>query len=315
MSHLKKFAAAGMTLTMVVGLLPVTAMAAHYNEWVKKSDGYWYYYDGNGHKVKNESQYCADDYCFYLLNGKGQRVTAKGLTKTTKIYTNFGDAIKFSRSYYVQEGGALLTSSWKKISGKWYYFDFYGEMRKAETARKGYDENGNDKYYLLGNDGKMVTKKGWYKAKDTTVDIYSGKKLTDVCYYYVQSDGSVVRNGVKKIGGKYYAFYLEGAMVQNDTYTSRSGKVYLYGDSGARIKKTGWASVKVTQESTVYDARSVYTYKYYIDKDGSVHIGWKKIKGKWYYFDHHMYRNTKTTRIDSGKTYIFDKNGVCINHG
>ena len=317
MSHLKKFAAAGITLTMVVSMLPATAMAAHYNEWVKKSDGYWYYYDSYGHKVKNATQYSNEDSCYYLLDSKGHRVTKKGLATITSFKTNYGDKIKYKRSFYVQTGGALLTYSWKKISKKWYYFGSEGEMVKGSAKYKEYDEKtGTSKYYLLGNDGKMVTKQGWYKAKYTYVDTYSGNKSTYNYYYYVKKDGSV-QTGVKKIGGKYYAFSSNGIMVQNDTYYSNSGKLYLYGDSGARIKKAGWATVKSTNTYKYISGSSkyVYTYKYYINKDGSVYTGWKKIKGKWYYFDHSMYRSQKASYIESGKTYIFNKKGVCINHG
>jgi len=316
MAHLKKFVAAGMTLTMVVGLLPVTAMAAHYNEWVKKSDGYWYYYDDEGHKVKNESRYSSEDGCYYLLNSKGQRVTAKGLTTTTKFYTHYGDKIKYKRTYYVKEGGALVTYAWKKISGKYYYFQSDGTMYKGGTQFRDYDENGNSKYWLLGNDGKRVTAKGWYKAKHTYIDS-DGDVYKYEDYYYVLSDGSVAINCVKKIGGKYYAFGYGGTMVKNATYMSPSGKVYLYGDNGARIKKAGWATVKETHEypSAYGPSKYVYTYKYYIKKDASVTVGWKKIKGKWYYFDYQMLRRTKASYIESGKTFIFNNSGVCINHG
>lgn len=326
MAHLKRFAAAGMTLTMVACLLPVTAMAAHYEEWVKKSDGYWYYYDGYGHKVKNEARFCEEDSCYYLVNSKGQRVTKKGLTTTTKVYTHFGDKISFKRSYYVQTGGALLTYSWKKIDKKWYYFGYNGEMAKGCSAYKYDEKTGEGKYYLLGNDGKKVTKKGWYKAKVNYVDNWDGDKSSYEYYYYVLIDGSVASDCVKKIGGKYYAFDYNGysgAMVRNAVFRSKSGKFYLYGDDGARIKKAGWACVKSTSVYKSADSTNTSKTKnwYYINKDGSVVIGWKKISGKWYYFNAstydpgRMYRNMSSSNLESGKTYVFNSKGVCINHG
>ena len=326
MAHLKRFVAAGMTLAMVVGMLPVTTMAAasYRNEWHQKSDGYWYFYDEYGHKVKNEVKYCSDDGCYYLLNSKGQRVTKKGFITTTKLYTHYGDKISFKRSYYVKEGGALLTSSWKKISGTWRYFNYDGMMLKGTATYKSTDAaTGKHKFWLLGNDGKKVSKKGWYKAKTVSIDNWDGDKYTYEYYYYVLSDGTVARDGVKKIGGKYYAFGYDGIMVRNDTYTSSSGKNYLYGDDGARIKKAGLACV--TYKSTYYGSISVskdtYKVRYYINKDGSVYSGWKKIDGKWYYFSTStftpgvMLRSTTNSNIESGKTYIFNSKGVCINHG
>ena len=41
MAHLKKAATLGLTLAMVVSVVPMTSLAAHYEEWVKK-DGKWY---------------------------------------------------------------------------------------------------------------------------------------------------------------------------------------------------------------------------------------------------------------------------------
>ena len=57
-----------------------------------------------------------------------------------------------------------------------------------------------------------------------------------------------------------------------------------------------------------------YDYKYYANKGGSLVKGWKKISGKWYYFDtkgFNMYSNG-TYKINQ-KSYKFDKNGVCTN--
>ena len=58
---------------------------------------------------------------------------------------------------------------------------------------------------------------------------------------------------------------------------------------------------------------------YYFNKEGKAYKQWHKIKGKWYYFypgwtetSGIMAQNTAIA-ID-GMTYIFDENGVCVNH-
>ena len=137
MTHLKRFIAAGMTIATVASLMPMTTLAAHYNEWVEK-DGKWYYYDSDGRKVKRTSMERYDDgaYKYFVLNSKGVQVTKKGWYTTNYVYSEYGNKIKYQNKYYIKSDGSC-TTGWKKISGKWYYFESSGVMLANTSKRIG----------------------------------------------------------------------------------------------------------------------------------------------------------------------------------
>ena len=103
MSHLKKTATIGLTLAMVVSVIPMTSLAAHYEEWVKK-DGKWYYYDEYGKKVKETWKLDPADGKIYVLDSKGVRVTKKGWFEAKNFYTDYGQKVSYSTKYYIKKG-------------------------------------------------------------------------------------------------------------------------------------------------------------------------------------------------------------------
>jgi glucan-binding YG repeat protein len=48
-----------------------------------------------------------------------------------------------------------------------------------------------------------------------------------------------------------------------------------------------------------------------MNSKGQMQTGWQKIKEKWYYFGNDGIMVAGTKKKISGKTYTFDKNGVC----
>ena len=311
MAYLKRAATLGLTLATVVSAIPMTSLAAHYDEWVKK-DGKWYYYDSYGRKLKYDSEYDAKTDSYYVLNGKGQRVTdKKGWYKTKYIITYYGDKVECVNWYYLKKGGAC-TKGWKKIGGKYYYFYGNGKMAMAESFKT------DGKYYLVDADGVRVTKKGWHTVKYSKVNSYYGDKETVKNTYYVNSKGTV-STGAKTIGGKKYYFGDDGIMRKSTFRNLDNGDIVVYGKDGAQITKKGL--VKITSTKTSYDRYSVEKTKiidlYYIQKDGTAAKGWKKIDGKMYYFNRtwaNALRAATMKSDDKTKTYIFNKDGVCVNY-
>ena len=118
MSHLKKIAAVGLTLTTMVSMFPMTSLAATKEGW-KKEKGKWYYYE-RGQKVKYRSVYDDEDDNTYLVNGRGERVTKTGLYTFDYVMTDHGDKIKFKTSYYLWKSNSACRFGWVKIKGKWY---------------------------------------------------------------------------------------------------------------------------------------------------------------------------------------------------
>ena len=306
MAHLKKAATLGLTLAMVVSVVPMTSLAAHYEEWVKK-DGKWYYYDYGGHKVKYSTAADTATGKTYVLDGKGARVTKKGWYETKYFVSDYGQKIKYSRWYYLKSGGAV-TTGWKKIGKKYYFFDDNGEMMHSAGYKKG------SKLYLLGDDGARITKKGWYQVKQTDIS-YTGIKNTRKVWYYVTKD-KTVQTGIKTIKGKKYYFDDNGAMQTINYYVTKKGQVYIFGKDGARITKKGWCTLSMKDSANTTGGTFTMTakVKFYIKKDGTATTGWKQIGGKWYYFVQSGAMVCSDYEWIDGVKYIFNKDGVCINH-
>jgi len=303
-----------MTLIMTVGMIPMTSLAAtHRNEWVQKSDGKWYYYDENGVKVKNESVQDPSDKKYYVLDTKGARVTAKGWYTAKYRYNETYEKSNFTTKYYIKSDGSCATG-WKKIKGKYYFFDYVGEMRKNESAIKTVD--GVDKRYLLGSDGTRITKKGWHQVTYKYLYYYGEVKSTKN-KYYVKSDGTVA-TGIKKIKGKKYVFNHEGVLTKN-SYASKynadtqSYSYYMADKNGVLITKKGWHTYKYDYPSKgyAYNNSTKGTHKVYIGSGGKLVTGLREIDGKYYYLDPYARKNTKYTDPDTGITYFFGKSGAC----
>ena len=146
----------------------------------------------------------------------------------------------------------------------------------------------------MNGDGAMV-KKGWiwaipdedYLPEDYEDDEYS--------WWYAENSGKIVKNTVKKINGKYYAFDDMGRMLyglvafDGENYTNKSGDVEYTDFTGDQIKEANFdklfyfsdneetdgsrksGTIKVTLEDEVYD--------FYFKSNGEAENGYvSKIK-------------------------------------
>ena len=235
MTRTKRLSALILTIIMMISIIPVTSMAAGENGW-KKEDGSWYYYK-DGEKVKDQwikdggkwyylystGEMAADTVIpdseyksFYYVGKDGAMISKQGWRKIT--FTNEG----VTRTYwmYIKKGGAL-TTGWKKISGKWYYFAIImltGEMLPGGTAIEG-------KYYFFNKDGSMKSK-CW--AKDT-----------EGYWYYLTKSGAA-QTGWKLSGGKWY--YLDPAeygRCVTDDWKEVDGKWYEFDANGVCLNPKG----------------------------------------------------------------------------
>lgn len=196
---------------------------------------------------------------------------------------------------WVTEGGKTYyyvnnkkTAGWKKISGKYYYFNRKdGSLYKSTLLRF---STGN--YCYVNKNGARVSKK-WITWKKNR--------------YYINSKGYAVK-GWKKIGGKYYCFDSKTAyMYRNKKLISKAGNVYYVGSNGVRYSG-GFHTITENGKK----------YRYYFAKNGRAYKGWHTIKGRKCYFcggrsqrAGRMVRNTTLTS-KKGVVYVFNKAGVCI---
>lgn len=223
-------------------------------------------------------------------------------------------------------------TNWKKIQGKWYYFNKDGN-RLSNTIFDGYvfnkdgvmAENGwnfiNGKWYFSNSSGKISQNK-WEKINDswyyfdidgimlsnTTFDSYlltkSGAMATngwakiDQNWYYATSSGKISQDKWEKVNGSWYYFDKKGIMLSSTTF-----KGYLFNNSGA-MAENSWVKIKDNW--------------FYANASGKfVQNKWEKISGSWYSFaqDGAMLADKwsgsyylKTNGAMADNEWIFDKN-------
>ena len=239
-------------------------------------------------------------------------------------------------------------TNWKKIQGKWYYFNKDGN-RLSNTSFDGYAfnkdgvmaENGwnfiDGKWYFANSSGKISQNK-WVKINDswyyfdkdgimlsnTTINSYlltnSGAMATngwvkiDQNWYYATFSGKISQNKWEKINGIWYYFDKTGIMFSNQW----QGNYYLK-SSGAMAEKE-WVFDK-TYNSWFYlkengtFANREWIGAYYLKSGGYM------AKKEWiyddtykarYYLDGNGHYVSGTYKID-GKDHLFHKNGQWIS--
>ena len=164
-------------------------------------------------------------------------------------------------------------TNWKKIQGKWYYFNKDGH-RLSNTTFDG---------YVFNKDGVMA-ENGW--------NFINGK------WYFANSSGKISQNKWEKIGGSWYYFDKDGIMLSNTTINS-----YLLTNSGA-MAENKWvlidkywyfanSSGKISQNKW----EKINGIWYYFDKTGIMSSN--QWQGNYY---------LKSSGATADNEWIFDKN-------
>ncbi len=273
------------------------------NKW-RLDEGEWYYYGADGAKVEGWKTIAGTKYFFsegssynydsgrmmrscYVLDGNDiYRLGSDGVANKISNPNNlFYDVYKNFAVYY--ENGTLIKSAWRKINGKYFYFDSYGKVVRGQVRKIA------NAFYAFNTDGTMATK-GWVKIGNYT-------------YYVVNDDGNLAK-GEQKIGGKYYYFYDDGQMMTG--IINYNNKLYFLNPDGswAATAKEGWNSVQGTwyyvingnltrgRELELADGTYFFDYygamvkndvidhKYYgADGKQVTKNGWYKVGTKWIY--------------------------------
>ena len=239
-------------------------------------------------------------------------------------------------------------TNWKKIQGKWYYFNKDGN-RLSNTTFDGYvfnkdgvmAENGwnfiHGKWYFANSSGKISQNK-WEKINDswyyfdkdgimlsnTTINSYlltnSGAMaenkwvLIDKHWYFANSSGKISQNKWEKINGIWYYFDKTGIMFSNQW----QGNYYLK-SSGAMAEKE-WIFDK-TYNSWFYlkengtFANQEWIGAYYLKSGGYMAKNewiFDKYYNSWYYLKEDGQYVTNIYKI-SGKDHIFKNDGRWVS--
>lgn len=285
-------------------------------------DGSWYYFDYDGKMYENGIRSIDGNNYYFYPSGR----------------MSYNEWISNNGKWYHSNDSGTLAKGWKLISGSWYYFDssYYGEM-VSNTFR----DIAGDEYYFTSS-GRMATN-SWHKYGNFGWKYFKSDGRSARGWFkpggkwaYFNSLGAY-ENEIRYIGGKLYAFDSKSYMISNDWYEDGSDWYYL-SDNGMALKNS-WK--KLGDKWYYFDFSSVmlkntsemigsYTYAfsgngvmltnrwykdyygswYYLNSNGKSHKGWKKMGGKWYYFDQYdgeMYANV--SRYIDGKYYSFNSSG------
>ena len=204
-----------------------------------------------------------------------------GLLATSTVFADDSDSEgwKFvqenGRTYYKK--GDLKETHWRVIDGKYYYFDYNGEMvigwqyipmpDKGSTI--GPYPNGirleympMSKWYYFNQDGVLQEFVGWQQLelKDSLTvgkkhgEGWEGPEVLKLAYYYFDQDHSLKTGWLYDQSNWYYL-----------AKTGNSGNKNLGGE-----KSSGW----------IQDASTWY----YLDPTtGIMQTGWQYLGNKWYY--------------------------------
>ena len=164
--------------------------------------------------------------------------------------------------YVFNKDGVMAESGWNFIDGKWYFANSSGKISQNKW------EKINDSWYYFDKDGIMLS--------NTTINSYlltnSGAMaenkwvLIDKHWYFANSSGKISQNKWEKINDSWYYFDKDGIMLSNTTINS-----YLLTNSGA-MAENKWVLID--------------KHWYFANSSGKISQNkWEKIGGSWYYFD------------------------------
>lgn len=198
-------------------------------EGLKWIDGTPYYFDYDGRLMCNQVMYDGEE--LYYLDANGYRSTFTGWKQT-----KYG-------LYYADANGNPV-SGLQNIGGTYYYFYQNGELM---TGLQEVTEWGG--WYLFSEDGYKSISEGWNQ------DAYGR-------WYYIRN-GQPLSDGIYNIGGLYYSFNYDGALI--------TGRDEEFVFSGSGVVRSSW-----------YKHGNTW---YYADANGKYVSGEQVIDGVTYWFD------------------------------
>ena len=213
-------------------------------------------------------------------------------------------------SYVFNKDGVMAENGWNFIDGKWYFANSSGKISQNKW------EKINDSWYYFDKDGIMLS--------NTTINSYlltkSGAMATngwakiDQNWYYATSSGKISQNKWGKINGIWYYFDKTGIMFSNKW----QGNYYLK-SSGAMAEKE-WIFDK-TYNSWFYlkengtFANREWIGAYYLKSGGYMAKNewiFDKYYNSWYYLKENGQYVTNIYKI-SGKDHIFKNDGRWVS--
>lgn len=211
--------------------------------------------------------------------------------------------------YILTSSGAMVDSGWGKVKDKWYYAKPSGKIPQQKWEKVG------GVWYYFDKDGIMLSNSIFdgYIFTNSGAMAESAWVKQDGKWYYAQTSGSLIKNKWDKIGGTWYYFNEDATMASNQW----QGSYYLKA-SGAMAERewifdNNYNSWFYLKSGGTYAARE-WIGSYYLKSGGYM------AKSEWiddsyynarYYLDENGVYVTGTRKID-GKAQQFQSNGKWI---
>lgn len=211
--------------------------------------------------------------------------------------------------YILTSSGAMVDSGWSKLQEKWYYANAYGKISQQKWEKIG------GVWYYFDQDGVMLSNTIFddYLFTNSGAMVESSWAKQDGQWYYALASGKLIKNKWDKIGGTWYYFNKDATMASNQW----QGSYYLKA-SGAMAEKE-WIFDKNYDSWFYLKSGGAYAEREWI---GSYYLkaGGYMAKSEWiddsyykarYYVDENGVYVTGTHKID-GQTHQFQSNGKWI---
>ena len=211
--------------------------------------------------------------------------------------------------YILTSSGAMVDSGWSKLQEKWYYANAYGIISQQKWEKIG------GVWYYFDQDGVMLSNTIFddYLFTNSGAMAESSWVKQDGQWYYALASGKLIKNKWDKISGTWYYFNKDATMASNQW----QGSYYLKA-SGAMAEKE-WIFDKNYDSWFYLKSGGAYAEREWI---GSYYLkaGGYMAKSEWiddsyykarYYVDENGVYVTGTHKID-GQTHQFQSNGKWI---
>ena len=270
-------------------------------------NGNQYYFDWNTYKLRrdgwiwfyNDSDYrYADPETGVLVRGE----------KTIDGDTYFFDNAGFRDHGLIEHDGKLYYYDWstyKLRRNEWIWFwrdeayryaDASGELLRGYQTINGkeyyFDKNGLSDGKPVANTTKIVKEDGKIRAISNNSYLKNQWYANGDIYYYFDSNGYALRNGLHKIDNDTYCFSEDGILERG--LNTIDGKQYYFDWSTYKLRRDGWIWFWVNEN-----------YRYADPTTGELVRGVKNIDGDTYYFNEYGLRDHGLVEIQ-GKDYYFD---------
>lgn len=277
--------------------------------YLQDQDGgfYWFYFDGSGNAVKGSS----GSFGTTVLNGRtyafdedGHMLSGWVNKEDSASDTKDETAWESADYYFGPETDGAMSKGWRKVSVEdsdgeshdyWFWFDEDGKKTKKTRrtvtgkiysfdpddghmitewgTKDGKVSSSSDKIRYMASDGEQVQGRWVYAVPDENYDQedYDDNKYS---WWYMNSSGYAVKNGIKKINGLKYAFdsigrMLTGLVIKNsstpeslktddenpsfDEFESLDGPVYYFSEDTSTLGKMKTGNQKIELSDDTYD--------------------------------------------------------------